>query len=116
MKKLLFLFLLISQLAFCQYKASNGVTYNVGDTINIGRGSGINGNFLYIQKNGFVMISAENRDDFNMDRTYSGLRAVIKTIKVKKIAGQERTCFTMKLGPLNYIIYVEQALDAGEIK
>ena len=117
MKQLLFIItLLLPRIAFSQYKASNGITYNVGDTITIGKGSGFNGSFLYIQMNGAVVLSAENPDDLNMNRTYSGLRAVIKEIKVKKIAKQERTCFTTKVGPLNYIIYVEQAIEAGELK
>lgn len=107
---------MLSQLAFSQYKASNGITYNISDTITIGKGTGFNGSFLYIQKNGTAAIDADNPDELNMNHKYSGLKAVIKNIKVKKIAKQKRICFTTKIGPLNYRIYVELALESGELK
>lgn len=117
MKKLLFLlFLFLSIPVFSQYKASNEVTYNVGDTITIGKGSAVNGDFLYIQMNGVVMLAADGPSDLNMNKVYSGLKAVIKKIVMKKLAGQVKPCFTITLKPLNYIVYVEQAIESGEIK
>jgi hypothetical protein len=120
MKKLLFLFLLLPQLAFSQYTASNGKTYNVGDTITIGRGSAVNGDFLYIQQNGIAVASTiesgGTKDDLNMARQYAGLKAVIKRIVIKKLAGQEKACFAIRMSPFAYIVYVESALESGEIK
>jgi hypothetical protein len=120
MKKLLFLFLLIPQLAFSQYTASNGKTYNVGDTITIGKGTAVNGGFLYIQQYGFaaftVIDGGGTLDDLNMSRQYAGLKAVIKKTVIIKPAGQEKTCFIIRMKPFNYIIYVESAIESGEIK
>ena len=117
MKKLLFIFLLLPQLLYCQYKATNGITYNVGDTITIGKGTAIDDSFLYIQVTGLAMVSAvENGDDLNLDRNYSGIRTPIRKIQEKKIAGQPKTCFLIRLNPFNYLVYVGSALEAGEIK
>ena len=119
MKKLLLIFLFIPQLLFGQYKASNGITYNVGDTITIGKGTAVNDSFLYIQLSGLAMVSAvENgdRDDLNLDRNYSGIKTPIRRIQEKKLAGQTKTCFHIRLSALNYIVYVEQAIEAGEMK
>ena len=35
-----------------QYTASNGITYKIGDDIELGRGSGTHGEFLYILRGG----------------------------------------------------------------
>lgn len=116
MKKLIFLFILISQVSFGQYKAINGITYSIGDTLTIGRGTANNGNFLYIQMSGVVSVGVENRDELNMDRQYSGLKAVIRKVVSKKIAGQTKTYLNIKMGPLVYNVDIEQALEVGEIK
>jgi hypothetical protein len=108
--------LMLSLLAFSQYTASNGITYNIGDTIIIGKGTATNGDFLYIQKNGVAKLDADNKDDLNMSRKYSDLTAVIKKIVNKKIAKQTKVCFTITLKPLSYIVYVESALESGELK
>ena len=47
---------------------------------------------------------------------YGRLKAVIKKVGAKKIAGQEKLFVTFKLGPLNYIAYIELALQTGVIK
>jgi hypothetical protein len=120
MKKLLFIFLFMPQLLCGQYMLSNGKTYAVGDTISIGRGSAVNGSFMYIQLNGLAMVSTIDKggttDDLNMDRRYSDLKAVIKKIVDKKIAGQVKKCFTIKMDAMNYLVYIESAIEAGEIK
>lgn len=120
MKRLLFLFLFIPQIISGQYTASNGKTYNVGDTISIGRGSAQNGSFMYIQLNGLAMVSTIDKggttDDLNMDRRYADLKTVIRKVVDKKIAGQTKKCFTIKMDDLNYLVYIESAIEAGEIK
>ncbi len=108
--------LMHSLLALSQYTASNGITYNVGDTITIGKGTAPNGDFLFIQKNGVAKLDAENKDDLNMSRKYSDLKAVIKKIVNNKIARQNKVCFIFTLWPLRYIVYVESALESGELK
>ena len=108
--------LMLSLLAFSQYTASNGITYNIGDTITIGKGTAPNGDFLYIQMNGVAKLDADNKDDLNMSRKYSELKAVIRKIVNKKIARQTKVCFTFTLRPLSYIVYVESALESGELK
>lgn len=120
MKRLLFLCLFIPQIILGQYTASNGKTYSVGDTISIGRGSAVNGSFMYIQLNGLAMVSTIDRggttDDLNLDRRYSDLKTVIRKIVDKKVVGQVKKCFTIKMDALNYLVYIESAIKAGEIK
>jgi hypothetical protein len=58
MKKIILLILLISSFLMQQknkrYKASNQVVYKEGDTITLGRGSGFNGNFVFVQISGWT--------------------------------------------------------------
>jgi hypothetical protein len=53
------LILLISSFANAQkdkkYKTSNQVVYKEGDTITLGRGSGFNGNFVFVQISGWAV-------------------------------------------------------------
>jgi hypothetical protein len=116
MKKLLFLFFLLPQLVFSQYTASNGKTYNVGDTITIGKGSGIDNKFvniLIVHEPGPFTTNI----NWGMDSIYSGLKTIIKKIKFQKIARQTVTYFYIKMDKVDYLIFpIESAIESGEIK
>ena len=118
MKRLLMIMTLVmfSMLAFGQYTASNGVTYNVGDTLTIGKGSAQDGSFMFIQLNGAAMLTAGGSNELNMGKHYTGLKAVVKKVVMKKLAGQTKPCLTVTLKPFSYIIYIEEAIESGELK
>src|SRR5580704_11087624 len=63
-----------------EYKATNGKTYQVGDTIKLGQGSAPNGTFRYLQYGGWetFFISSDGTDSHNVERQFSGYGAIIK--------------------------------------
>jgi hypothetical protein len=57
MKKLISICILLSPLLgmaqkIIEYKAANGITYHVNDTVKLGKGSGEDGSFLYLEDRG----------------------------------------------------------------
>lgn len=94
-----------------QYKASNGITYSIGDTIVLGNGSGQNDNFLYLQFGGW------NPSTEPISRNNAGLPVFIKKIKQYNVRGQEKVVFTVGAGNItNYNLYIEDAIRSCEIK
>src|SRR5690348_2738732 len=90
MKSPLFILLLVASAAGAQkmdsYTASNGVTYNVGDTVKLGRGSDPSGDFLYLQMGGWAALDAETSAT-KVGKNYSGMAVLIKKIKTFKLKG-----------------------------
>ena len=83
---LVFLLLVINQ-TFSQklneYKASNQITYKIGDTITLGKGSAPNGDFNYLQMGGMfntlAVMNGNNQDVAgSIGRNYSGLNVILK--------------------------------------
>jgi hypothetical protein len=115
--KMVVVILLISFAANAQknlpeYEASNGITYHIGDTVKLARGSGTNGDFLYVQVAGLAATSG----DTNLSRGYAGRGAVIKKIANFKWKGSNKIYFVVGLGMLsNYNIYIEDAIETCEI-
>ena len=128
MKKLISVIycLLISYISFAQplteYKASNGITYHIGDTIKLGMGSAPNGNFRYLQMGGmFNTLAASNVDNNSIaswvGKNYAGLNVILKKIKQNKLKGATSTYFVVGGGNItNYNLYIEEALKTGEVK
>lgn len=115
MKKLLF-FLLLSSVTFGQkiteYKATNQIVYKVGDTISLGRGSGNQGSFVYLQIGGIMAGSGTI-----IGQQYSGLNVIVAKIKKYKFKGAEKVIFSVKAGNItNYNLYIEDAIAVCEIK
>lgn len=126
MKKLILIALLVAPvLSFAQktpieYKASNGVTYKIGDTIKLGRGSAPNGDFLYLQMGGWAAVASYNSskgsDQFNIGRNYSGSNVVIRKIKSGKSKGAIKYFFTVAGGNItNYNLMIEDAIASCEV-
>lgn len=116
MKKII-LFLLISFSCFSQqkieeYKASNQITYKVGDTIRLGMGSGPRGTFVYLQMGGFM-----TGDSTPIGSAYNGLNVIIKKIKKSKFKGAEKVWFVVNGGNIvTYNLMIEDAIATCEIK
>ena len=105
------------------YTASNGITYKVGDTITLGRGSGMNGHFEYLQMGGFYNSMAAMNGNYNqvnssLDRNFSGMNIVVKKIKTAKDKrGTNKTYFVIGGGNItNYYLMIEDAIATCEVK
>jgi hypothetical protein len=97
------------------YKASNGVTYQKGDTIKLGRGSAPNQSFQYIQIGGLAM-DINNPDNNNLPRSYSGGNVILKKIAAGKIKGATKIWFIVGAGNIaNYYLSIEDAIATCEI-
>lgn len=113
----LLLLLSLSTVAFSQtmesYTASNGITYNVGDDIVLGRGSGQNGMFVYLLMGGIYESSVPS-----IPSSYSGLKATVKKIKQQKNM-QNRLVFVVHVkAPMSvasFNLFIEDAIATCEI-
>ncbi len=103
-----------------EYKASNGITYRVGDTVRLGKGSAVNGDFLCLQIGSWKGLSekraARSNDSGNVGRAYSHTNLLIKKIRRYTIRGTEKVCFLFKANLFtDYVLAVEDAIDACEV-
>lgn len=95
---------------FAEYAASNGVTYRLGDNIKMGRGSGNNGDFVYLRMGGL------NAQEV-LHRNHSGRGVTLKKIKTVNIGGQEKIVFTVGGGNIvNYYLHIEDAIAMCEVE
>jgi hypothetical protein len=105
-----------------EYTASNNVTYLIGDTIKLGRGSAPNGDFIYCQMGDTYAVMAAlggsaGRIDQGLPRNLSGANMVIKKIKETKFKGAKVISFNVAGGNLvQYKILIEDALATGELR
>jgi|ERR1700744_81016 len=123
MKKLItILAILISANCFAQkeYTAINNVTYKLGDTVHLGRGSSPSGTFLYLQMGGWGAIMSYSSNggpnQFNIGRGYANTAVVIKKIKSGKIKGIVKYWFVVGGGNItNYNLMIDDAIQACEV-
>lgn len=104
-----------------EYKASNNITYQIGDTITLGKGSANNGNFNYLQMGGMfnslAAIGGDTEDiGSSIDRNYSGLNLILKKIKSYRFKGATKIVFVVGGGNItNYNLMIEEAISSCEI-
>jgi len=92
-----------------KYKASNDKVYEIGDKIKLNRGSGQNGNFVYLTLGGLGLRGLSSQ----LDHTYTGSTCTIK--KIKKVK-DERIIFIVGNGSLsNFELSIEDAIATCEI-
>ena len=103
-----------------EYKAINGITYKVGDTVRLGRGSSPSGTFLYLQMGGWGAALSYDANagpnQLNIGRGYANTAVIIKKIKTGKIKGIVKCYFTVGGGNItNYILTIDDAIQACEV-
>jgi len=122
MNKLIFLITLVPALSIAQkkmeklesYTASNEITYKIGDQITLNRGSGINGNFVYVTMGGWAM--SANAEDNQLPAANAGLIITIKKIIKYNLKTQQGIRFTVGGGNItNYMLDIENAIATCEI-
>ena len=126
MKKLSFIIVLflVSSHSFAQklkeYKAINGITYKIGDTVKLDSGSGVNGEFLYLQMGGWGAVALFNSnngsDQLNIGRGYAHSFVLVKKIKKNSYKGRSKVIFTVDGGNIsNYSLLIDDAIDVCEV-
>lgn len=103
-----------------EYKAINGITYRVNDTVRLGRGSSPTGAFLYLQMGGWGAIASYNsnggQNQFNIGRGYANTAVIVKKIKSYKIKGISKVIFTVGGGNItNYMLTIDDAIQSCEV-
>jgi hypothetical protein len=118
MKKLIFaatlLFPLFSKAQITEYKASNGVTYHVGDTLRLGRGTKPDGSFLYLEDHGII---PNPRSVRNLPKEFANVGAIIKSMRKMTVNGIDKYMFSVNPGgPIRYTVFIDDAISVCEIK
>lgn len=101
-----------------EYKASNGRTYHVGDTLKIGMGSTSDGNFKYIQVTPPPFFPPRpNGNGMSARKDFSMSTAVIRKIKTaSQMTGSDKVVFTVKAGGIGtYDVWIAEAIAACEV-
>lgn len=123
-KLIFFIGLFFPLLLFAQkkteYTASNGITYHVGDTLKLGRGSDPQGNFRYVVIGGWASWlprnSSKGAEQDNMGRAFTGTAAVIRKMRTETRKKVDRQVFVVGMSAIsNCDIYIEDALATGEV-
>lgn len=97
-----------------EYKASNGVTYHINDTLRLGHGTKADGSFLYFEDHGLI---PNPRSARNLPKEFANAGAVIKSIRKTKVNGIDKYMFGVNPGgPMRYTVFVDDAIDACEVK
>lgn len=113
MKKLLLIsaLTLASLFAFSQdsYTATNGRTYKLGDTIKLGKGSGVNGIFSYLSYTG---INDAPINDTRVKRKFTNGAVVLKKIREKEQFGVLKATFIVTDG---LKLQIDPAIEAKEV-
>jgi hypothetical protein len=97
-----------------EYKASNGVTYHVGDTVRLGRGTKADGSFLYLEDHGLIPNPRSTR---TLPKEFANSAAILKSIRKTKVNGVDKYLFSINPGgPMRYTVFIDDAIEACEIK
>ena len=99
-----------------EYKASNGIIYHVGDTIQLGRGSRDDGSFNYLQVNNTFSAFVGGEPNQGVAKSFSGTNVIIKKIREMNMRGASKVYFVVGGGSItNYWLMIDDALTTGEV-
>ena len=105
-----------------RYKAANGITYKVGDTVKLGNGSGEDGSFSCMYLGGWAAALGYDQNgaahQFKLDSAYANVPLVIKKIDWEYIKGgtAKRYYFVVSDGGTNdYNLYIDAAVKTHEV-
>jgi hypothetical protein len=98
-----------------EYVASDGVTYKIDDEIKLGKGSGKNGVFVYVNIGGWAVSSDPEYN--HLGAANSGLLVTIKKIKQFDTKRFKGVVFVVGGGNItNYNLNIEEAISTMEIE
>jgi hypothetical protein len=97
-----------------EYKASNGITYHIGDTVHLGRGTKPDGSFLYLEDHGII---PNPRSVRNLPKEFANVGAIIKSMRKMSVNGVAKYMFSVNPGgPMRYTVLIDDAIDVCEVK
>lgn len=115
------IFCLIPFIGFAQneYKASNGKTYHVGDTIKVALGSMPDGSFKYVLASQPAFFPPRrNGNDLNARKDFANTNTIIKKIKTGSRLtdnGNKIILVVKGNGLINFDVWIEEAIAACEV-
>ncbi|MDB4925379.1 SHOCT domain-containing protein [Mucilaginibacter sp.] len=117
MKKILFIVSLLvpclGKAQITEYKATNGITYHIGDTVRLDRGTKADGSFLYLEER----MVPNPRGGHNLPKEYANGAAVIKSMRKTTINGIDKYMFSVNPGGfIRYSVFIDDAIAACEVK
>ena len=105
-----------------QYKAANGITYKVGDTVKLGTGSAEDGSFSCMFLGGWSAAMGYDQNgashQFKIDSAYANAPLIIRKIDWEYIKGgtAKRYYFVVGDGGTNdYNLYIDAAVKTHEV-
>lgn len=103
-----------------QYKATNGVSYKVGDTVKLGTGSANNGAFSCMYLSGWNAAIGYDQNgaasQFNVGSAYANKQMVIQEIDWESVRGGKRYYFVVgDEGTNDYNLYIDAAVKNHEV-
>jgi hypothetical protein len=103
------------------YKASNGVTYKLNDTVRLGKGSNANGSFAFIEDYGPgpTLPVDPNRapSGRSLPKQFTNTFVVLRAIRKTTVNGADKYIFMVNPGGLfRYTLYIDDAITACEVK
>jgi len=103
------------------YKATNGITYHLNDTIRLGKGSNANGSFVYIEDYGPGPIPPPDPNRApsgrSLPKQFSNSTVLLKAIRKTSLNGVDKYIFMVNPGGLfRFTMYIDDAISACEVK
>jgi len=103
-----------------EYKATNGITYHLNDTIKLGKGSNANGSFLYIEDRGLNFPGppgGRGQSGHNLPKEFANGGVILKIITKMSINGVDKYMFSVNPGGLfRYSMFIDDAILACEVQ
>ena len=128
MKKIIgvaaFLIPFLTKAQIKEYKATNGVTYHINDTVRLGKGSKADGSFLYLEDRGLGLPvppaapgGRSRGGAHTLPKDYANAGVIIKSIKIVPVNGIDKYLFMVNPGGLiRYAMFIDDAIAACEVK
>ncbi|MES2274747.1 MAG: SHOCT domain-containing protein [Bacteroidota bacterium] len=125
MKKILIIAALLAPLyslaqTINEYKATNGVTYHINDTVRLGKGSNSNGAFLYVEDKGLGISlpgpGGRSAGGRGLPKDFANGGVIIRSIKKTTLNNVDKYVFMVYAGgPLRFSLYIDDAISACEV-
>lgn len=96
-----------------EYKASNGITYKIGDKVKLGIGSANNGSFNYVTMRNALFMDPGMSSRNNAHKSLAGKVAIIE--KIKSVNSDQIYFVVSGLTAVRWALMIEEAISKCEI-
>jgi len=119
----LFLVPFLTKAQIKEYKATNGVTYHLNDTVRLGKGSKADGSFLYVEDRGLSLPrpgpagNSRGGGGRGLTKDFANAAVIVKSIRTVPVNGVDKYLFMVNPGGLfRYSMFIDDAIAACEVK